>query len=58
MSSCLDYVQTLFLYSEVMEYQIVVNTKALVMLVFVVKVSHWEQQSWQFKPLMDIDIPS
>ena len=54
----LDIVQTLFVYSDVIDYQIVGNSKAMLMGVFPVKGIHGEQQSWQFNPFQYIDIPS
>ena len=54
----MDIVQTLFVYSDVIDYQIVGNSKAMLMRVFPVKGIHVEQQSWQFNPFQYIDIPS
>ena len=51
-------VHTLYLYSHVIEYHIVGNSKAKVMGVFPVKGKHGEQQSWQFNPFQYIDIPT
>ena len=41
-----DDVQTLYIYSDVIDYQIVGNSKALLMGNFPVKGTHGEQQSW------------
>ena len=38
-------VQTVYIYSNVIDYQIVGNSKAMVMGVFPIKGKHWEQQS-------------
>ena len=54
----LEDVQTLYIYSDVIDYQIVGNSKAMLMGVFPVKGKHGEQQSWQFNPFQYIDIPS
>ena len=54
----LDTVQTLFVYSDIIDYQIVGNSKAMLMSVFPVKGTHGEQQSWQINPFQYFDIPS
>ena len=54
----LDDVQTVYIYSDVIDYQIVGNSKAMLMGVFPIKGKHGEQQSWQFNPFQYIDIPS
>ena len=56
--SWLEDVQTLYIYSDVIEYQIVGNSKAMLMGVFPVKGNHGEQHLWQFNPFQYIDIPS
>ena len=52
----LDDVQTVYIYSDVMDYQIMGNSKAMLMGVFPVKRKQGEQQSWQFNPFQYIDI--
>ena len=54
----LNDVQTVYIYSDVIAYQIVGNSKAMLMGVFPIKGKHREQQSWQFNPFQYIDIPS
>ena len=54
----LEDVQTIYIYSDGIDYQIVGNSKAMLMGVFPVKRKHGEQQSWQFNPFQYIDIPS
>ena len=56
--SWLENVQTLYIYSAVIEDQIVGNSKAMLMGVFPVKGKHGEQQSWQFNPFQYIGIPT
>ena len=51
----LEDVQTIYIYSDVIDYQIVGNSKAMLMGVFPVKGKHGEQQSWQFNPFQYID---
>ena len=51
----LDDVQTFFAYSDAIDYQIVGNSKAMLMGVFPIKGVRGEQQSWQFNPLQYID---
>ena len=53
----MEDVQTLYLYSDVIDYQIIGNYKAMLIGVFPVKGKHREQQSWQLNPFQDIDIP-
>ena len=48
--------QTLYIYSDVIDYQIVGNSKAILMGVVPLKGKHGEQQSWQFNPFQYIDI--
>ena len=50
-------VHTIFVYSDTIDYQIVGNSKAMLMGVFPVKGAHGEQVSWQFNPLQYIDVP-
>ena len=52
----LDDVQTIFVYSDAIDYQIVGNSKAMLMGVFPIKGVHGDQQSWQFNPLQYIDV--
>ena len=54
----LDIVQTLFVYSDVIDDQIVGNSKAMLMGVLPVTDTHGEQQCWQVNPFQYIDIPS
>ena len=54
----LEDVETLKIYSDVIDYQIVRNSKVKLMRVFQVKGTHGEQQSWQFNPIQNIDIPT
>ena len=53
----LDEVHTIFVYSDRFHYQIVGNSKAMLMGVFPLKGAHGEQVSWQFNPLQYIDVP-
>ena len=48
---------TIFVYSDTIEYQIVGSSKAMLMGLFPVKGAHGEQVSWQFNPLKYIDVP-
>ena len=50
-----EEVQTIFAYSDAIDYQIVGNSKAMLMGVFAIKQVHGEQQSWQFSPLQYIN---
>ena len=52
----LNIVQPLFVYSDVIDYQILGNSKAMLIGVFSVKGTHGEQQAWQFNPFPYIDI--
>ena len=54
----LDDLQTVYIFSDVIDYQIVGNSKAMLMGVFQNKGKHGAQQSWQFNPFQDIDMPS
>ena len=53
----LEVFYTLFVYSDIIDYQIVGNTKAMLLGVFPVKGARGEQQSWQFNPLQYITVP-
>ena len=53
----LDIVQTLFVYLDVIDYQIVGKSKSMLMGVVPVKGTPGELQSWQFNPFQYIDIP-
>ena len=50
--------QTVYIYSDVIDYKIDGNSKAMLIGVFSVKGKHGEQQSWQFNPFQYTDIPS
>ena len=54
----LDDVQTVCIYSDVIDYQIVGNSKPMLIGVFAIKGKNGELQSWQFNPFQYIDIPS
>ena len=54
----MDKVQPLFVYSDVIDYQILGNSKPMLMGLFPVKGTHGDQQSWQFNPFQYIDIPT
>ena len=56
--SWLEDEQTLYIYSDVIDYQMVGKSKAMLMGVFPVNGKHGEQQSWQVNPFQYIDIPS
>ena len=49
-------VQTLYIYSDAIDYQIMGNTKPMMMGVYAVKGTHVEQQSVQFNPIQNRDI--
>ena len=53
----LDDLHSIFVYSDIIDYQIVGNSKATLLGVFPTKGSHVEQQSWQFNPLQYISVP-
>ena len=48
----------LYIYSDLIDYQIVLNSKAMLMGVFPVKRKQGEQQSWQINTFHYIDIPT
>ena len=48
---------TLYIYTDVIDDQIAGNSNAMLMCVFLIKVTHGEQQSWQLNPFPFIDIP-
>ena len=52
----LDDVHSIFVYSDIIDYQIVGNSKAMLLGVFPTKGVHGEQQSWQFNPLQYISV--
>jgi len=47
----LDEIYQIFVYSDIIDYQIVGNTKKPLMGVIPVKGKHGEQESWTFNPL-------
>ena len=53
----LDEVHTIVVYSDTIDYQIVGNSKAMLMGVFPVKGAHGEKVSWPFNPIQYIDVP-
>ena len=54
----LDDLNTIFVYSDIVDYQLVGNTKATLMGVFPTTGRHYEQQSWQFNPFQYIAVSS
>ena len=54
----LEDVQPLYFYSDVINYQIIGNSKAMLIGVFPVKIRDGEKQSWQANPFQYIDIPT
>jgi len=54
----LDELNTIFVYSDIVDYQIVGNTKATLMGVFPTTGRHYEQQSWQFNPFQYMGVSS
>jgi len=54
----LDEIQSIFVYSDIVDYQIVGNTKATLMGVLPTKGSFNESQSWQFNPLQYLPLQS
>ena len=52
----LDNIHSIFVYSDVIDYQIVGNSKALLMGVFPTTDKHGHQQSWQFNPLQYVPV--
>ena len=52
----LDEIHSIFVYSDIIDYQIVGNSKAMLLGVFPTKGAHGEQQSWQFNPLQYITV--
>ena len=52
----LDDIHQIFVYSDIIDYQIVGNTKAMLLGVFPSKGTHAEQHSWQFNPLQYIKV--
>ena len=52
----LDEVQTIFAYLDAIDYQIVGNSKAMLLGLFPFKGVHGEQLSWQFNRLQYIDV--
>ena len=53
-----DDLQTIFVYSDIVDYQIVGHTVATLMGVFPTKGSFMEPQSWQFNPLQYVPVQS
>jgi hypothetical protein len=53
----LDDINSIFVYSDVTDYQIVGNTLATLMGVIPTSDKHGQQQSWQFNPLQYIRVP-
>ena len=53
-----DDLQTIYVYSDIVDYQIVGNTMATLMGVFPTKGSFQEPQSWHFNPLQYLPIQS
>ena len=49
-------INTIFVYSDIVDYQIVGNTKATLMGVFPTTGKHYEQQSWQFNPFQYMSV--
>ena len=58
MRATLEDINTIFVYSDIVDYQLVGNTKATLMGVFPITGSHYEQQSWQFNPFQYIAVSS
>ena len=58
MRGTLDDLNTIFVYSDIVDYQIVGNTKATLMGVFPTTGRHYEQQSWQFNPFQYMGVSS
>ena len=54
--SYVDDIHSVFVYSDIIDYQIVGNSKAMLLGVFPTKGEHGEQQSWQFNPLQYITV--
>ena len=53
----LDDIHSIFVYSDIIDYQIVGNSKATLLGVLPVKGKHLQQQSWQFNPLQYMTVP-
>ena len=58
MRATLEDINTIFVYSDIVDYQLVGNTKATLMGVFPTTGRHYDQQSWQFNPFQYIAVSS